>query len=294
MGTPLVIIPVRGKASMTRRCLESLKSSGARDAKFRVLVIDDVSGPATRRALRASGLPVLRNARRRGFVGSVNRALREARAEWYVIGNSDLIAHDGWLDRLLAAARSSRLDMAGYFGRALGSRGAAAVRPTMSLEFSCCLVRASVFARVGLLDERFFPGYYDDDDLCLRARLADFRAGLVDNLSPSGKPYVTHLANKTFGRRLKEKLVRANYRRFLKKWDPKFPRSEIVRHYYASYLPDPEVGCSGSDMTGLFALKAPELAGRSVELHRASARGPLIHEATTGRHLASRERRLRP
>jgi GT2 family glycosyltransferase len=42
----------------------------------------------------------------------------------------------------------------------------------------CMLVRAEVFRRIGLLDERFFM-YHDETDFCLRTRAAGFRCGIV-------------------------------------------------------------------------------------------------------------------
>lgn len=50
---------------------------------------------------------------------------------------------------------------------------------TLDFVYGCAmLVRADIIHRVGLFDERFFA-YYEDIDLCLRAKAVGYRVGLV-------------------------------------------------------------------------------------------------------------------
>lgn len=44
----------------------------------------------------------------------------------------------------------------------------------------CMLVRADVFRRIGFFDEHIFI-YHDETDLCLRAKAAGYRAGVIDH-----------------------------------------------------------------------------------------------------------------
>ncbi|MEA2645038.1 MAG: hypothetical protein QOE92_121 [Chloroflexota bacterium] len=74
----------------------------------------------------------------------------------------------GHLDRFGAPAHNLDLD-----GVADG------VKPVDWVDGSVMLVRAEVFARVGLLDERFFM-YCDDVEISLRAREAGWRVGVVE------------------------------------------------------------------------------------------------------------------
>ena len=41
--------------------------------------------------------------------------------------------------------------------------------------FFCVLVSKDAIQRIGLLDEEFFPGGFEDDDYCLRARALDYK-----------------------------------------------------------------------------------------------------------------------
>jgi GT2 family glycosyltransferase len=56
----------------------------------------------------------------------------------------------------------------------------------------CLLVRREVFDRVGRLDEQFGLGFFDDDDLCLRARRAGFKLAVALDC------YVHHFGSRTF------------------------------------------------------------------------------------------------
>jgi O-antigen biosynthesis protein len=46
----------------------------------------------------------------------------------------------------------------------------------------CMLVRRDVVKRIGAFDERFGLGNYEDDDYCLRARLAGFECRLAEDV----------------------------------------------------------------------------------------------------------------
>jgi GT2 family glycosyltransferase len=57
----------------------------------------------------------------------------------------------------------------------------------------CMLVRSEVFARVGLIDERFFL-VHEESDLCLRAQRAGFKLGVL------GEALVWHKGSSAFAR----------------------------------------------------------------------------------------------
>src|SRR5437764_748752 len=66
--------------------------------------------------------------------------------------------------------------------------------PEVDIVNGCCMmVRAEVFARVGLVDERFFL-VHEESDLCLRARRAGFRCGVF------GEALVWHKGSSAFAR----------------------------------------------------------------------------------------------
>jgi GT2 family glycosyltransferase/tetratricopeptide (TPR) repeat protein len=80
----------------------------------------------------------------------------------------------------------------------------------------CLLVRREVLERIGGLDERYGLGFFDDDDLCVRARQAGF--GLLVALDV----FVHHFGSRTF-RALGidcPQLLQQNFALFREKWGP--------------------------------------------------------------------------
>src|SRR5260370_157618 len=77
----------------------------------------------------------------------------------------------------------------------------------------CLLVRRQVFEQVGGFDEQFGLGFFDDDDLCVRAREAGFGLLVAEDV------FVHHFGNRTFrglGINCRELLLN-NFERFKEK-----------------------------------------------------------------------------
>jgi cellulose synthase/poly-beta-1,6-N-acetylglucosamine synthase-like glycosyltransferase len=98
-----VIVPVYGAAKELRACLESLM----RETRHRVtLVVDGPQDAAVESVIADFAVRVLRNEQRLGFVGSVNRGMRETSSD-VVLLNSDTIVTPRWIEKLIDAAYSS-------------------------------------------------------------------------------------------------------------------------------------------------------------------------------------------
>lgn len=78
----------------------------------------------------------------------------------------------------------------------------------------CLLVRREVFEKVGQFDEQFGLGFFDDDDLCVRAREAGFTLLAAEDV------FIHHFGSRTFhGLGIDaRKLLESNFERFKAKW----------------------------------------------------------------------------
>lgn len=244
-----VIIPIWNQRERTQRCLESvLRHTGL---PICLILIDNGSEAPTRDWLREFGgyssIPaqILRNADNLGFIKAVNQGIRAARSSWVCLLNNDTIVTPDWLAEMIRIAETDpHIGLVNPTSNSLGfhagktpldevahslkTQSGRWAELTTALGF-CLLARRSLFDRVGLLDEAFGMGNFDDDDLSRRVRAA----GLLCVRACGA--YVFHEEKVSF-RELpgSEKAFDENRRRFQQRWG----RSLRVLVDLASVHPD--------------------------------------------------------
>jgi len=181
-----IVIPVVGQLDLTRRCVESIRA--CTDLPYEVIVVDNASTDGSAEWCEAAGCRVLRNRENAGCAGSWNQGIRAARYPLLLVTNNDVVVTPGWLDGLTAYLPESgcgvaspsviegRLDydlhgVAETYSRRMAGRSRPGWHP------SCFLVRRETLEVVGLFDERFRGGGYEDDDFDIRLGLAGIRTG---------------------------------------------------------------------------------------------------------------------
>lgn len=195
--TASVVICAFGHLELTLRCLESIAAHPPSIA-YEVVVVDDASPDDTGRLLAlVPHLRLLRNDTNMGFLHSANRGAAAARGEYVVLLNNDTEVTAGWLDELVNTADADpaigvvgcrlvypdrRLQEAGGIIWASGQgwnygrddspdRGQYNyLRDVDYCSGAALLVRTSLWRSLGGFDETFAPAYYEDTDLCFRAR----------------------------------------------------------------------------------------------------------------------------
>jgi GT2 family glycosyltransferase len=246
-----VIVPVHGQLLHTAHCLRSLRERWPA-VPCEVVVADDLSPDGTAEALSAvPGLRLLRNGENLGFLRTCNRAAREARGTKAILFlNNDTEVTEGWLDELVAVLE--RRPDAGIVGSRLAypdgtlqeagaivwndgtgwnyGRGADPDRPEYNRLRECdyvsgasLLVRRSLFDSLGGFDERYAPAYYEDTDLCFRARAAGWKVMVQP------KSTVIHFEGVSHGRSVKSGVKRyqeENRGKFVERW-----REVLLRHH---------------------------------------------------------------
>jgi len=180
------------------RCLDSLRRNIPQSTPHELIIVGN--GVSEEPALPTVGnghVRFLRTEANLGFGGGCNWAARFARGRYVVLLNDDTAIEPGWLEALIDAAEthpgagavgSLVLSPDGTIeeaGRVLWrdgvSHGVGATRRSPSTgwpdvyEVDCCsasslLVRRSDWEAIGGFDERYFPAYYEDTDLCLSLR----------------------------------------------------------------------------------------------------------------------------
>lgn len=204
---------------LTLRCVERLREAGGEGLEI-VVVDNDPQGEPP--ALPA-GVALIRNGRNLGFAGGVNRGIRASSGEVVVLVNPDSRVDASFFDRmeeflaghpsagivgprildadggLQLSARREVSMISGLLGRTSiltrlfpksslvrsqfpATVGAGEPTPVDWVSGACMAIRRRVTERIGLLDERFFM-YFEDADLCRRAREAGFGVFYVPGIT---------------------------------------------------------------------------------------------------------------
>ncbi len=88
-----------------------------------------------------------------------------------------------------------------------------AVTDVPKLSGFALLVRRSVWDAVGGFDEQFSPGYFEDDDLCMRIRNAGYTLKVCKNA------FIYHAGSQSFAKKKDiEELFERNRQKFIAKW----------------------------------------------------------------------------
>ncbi|WP_422927500.1 glycosyltransferase [Singulisphaera sp. PoT] len=237
-----IVIAVHDQFEYTFRCVESIRR--LTDERYELIFVDNASTDGTADYLRTiPGARLINNAENRGFPAAVNQGIAASRGEQILLLNNDTIVTTGWLNRMLSAMRgdpriglvgpcSNRVSgdqevQAGYddpaeldgFAWEWGKAHDRVVEDAGRLIGFCLLIRRAVVDAIGTLDERFGIGCFEDDDYCLRASRAGWRAVIARDA------FVHHFGGRTFlgiGADFGA-IMRDNGRRFREKWGPQGP-----------------------------------------------------------------------
>ena len=217
-----IIIPVWNKPALTRRCLDSIY--GNTDSPFNLILVDNGSDAETKGILKSfeerhRNVTLTENANNVGWVKAVNQGIPLSKSPHIVLMNNDTVVRTaGWLDKLIDIA-GSEPDI-GLVNPCFDTKNIIPRDKTfIEVDFCrgyCVLIRREVIDAIGLLDEAYGFGYYDDDDYSMRAIRAGFRCVMAPGV------YVEHLRDSTFSSIFDEKarmdLHEKNKELFFSKW----------------------------------------------------------------------------
>ncbi len=221
-------------------CLESLCRQDASSGPFEVIVfLNEPSAALWQRVQQGvRGARVMKSPANLGFGGGNNAAAEAARGEFLVFLNDDAEAAPNWLGELVQAAAAhpeagaigslvrawdGTVQEAGGALRAEGhveplghgqpgeDPSLAGIREVDFVSGCSLLVRRSAWLALGGFDERYYPAYYEDVDLCLRLHARGWRTFCA------GTSVVRHRFSASVEQRYKDFLLERNRRRLLER-----------------------------------------------------------------------------
>lgn len=201
-----IVIPVRNGRRFLAACLAALaaQQTEAPELTVQIVAVDNgsIDGSADWIAEHFPHVTLIRNQRNLGFAGGCNQGLAAAPADVAILLNQDTHVHAGWLRAIVSAFADPTVGIVGckiYYpdGKTLQHAGAFiqhpqlfgihyhhhetdhgqadVARPVEWVTGAAFAIRRAVIDQIGLLDEGFWPAYFEDLDYCLRARDVGFQ-----------------------------------------------------------------------------------------------------------------------
>ncbi|WP_243370205.1 glycosyltransferase [Geotalea sp. SG265] len=249
-----IIILTFNQLEYTRECLSSIQKHTPENHE--VIFVDNGSKDGTVKWLRQQmkshkNYRLMENKKNLGFAKGCNQGIAAAKGDYLLLLNNDVVVTEGWLTGMLECLEASAeygivgpmtnniagpqqllsvpyANMDEMQAFAAGFRSAHRHRriPVKLAVGFCMLARRSLADKVGMLDEAFALGNFEDDDFCLRASMAGLQSVIA------GDVFIHHHGSRTFeGNKIDFKAaMAANRKVFDRKWDlTKMDKAEAFR-----------------------------------------------------------------
>ncbi len=238
-----IVILTYNQLSYTKECVESIRRNTPEPHE--IIFVDNGSTDGTVKWLKKlvgenRNCRLIENQQNLGFPKGCNQGIETSRGEFLVLLNNDVVVTRDWLAGMLETLQSvpdvgfvgpmtnnvigrqkisgtgydSLSGLPNYAAKFRSSNRYRRIESARVVGF-CMLFRRTLAELIGLFDERFGIGNFEDDDLCLRAELAGFRNIIA------GDVFVHHYGSKSFtGNKIDaDVLFRCNHSIFVAKWD---------------------------------------------------------------------------
>ena len=264
--TSIIVLAYNNLNDTTKPCVESVIKNTPEDS-YELIVVDNGSSDNTPEFLRRlardnNNVRLHLNSTNKGYAAGNNDGIKIARGEYLVLLNSDTLVTPGWLDSLLSPLKVSKnialvgpvtnscgneqqIDLptlgennfesvsAGYVKNQRGQQF-----ETFKLGFFFVAMPSWLVDRIGLLDEAFGIGMFEDDDYCLRAKKAGLKLLVVED------SFVYHKGSVSFSQ-LKsseyQDLFSRNQSLFLTKHNASWALSDVASSYLRRFSHDIEM-----------------------------------------------------
>jgi len=250
-----IIIPVHDNHEFTLACIQSIREN---TKDYEIIVVDSASSQpfaAVKILNGLDGVKIFRYPENLGFPGGLNRGMEKATGDVIVFMNNDTVVTPGWLDYLLwhldhgfdlvgpctnaiagpqrisygyrytpGVIESLRISDLNRFSESFHSMNLYRGKPHYLLVGFCIAARIGAVSKIGMFDEAFHPGNFEDNDYCLRAINLGFRLAIAQDVFIHHWSGITH---KSMGLNV-QALFDKNYKIFTSKW-PVHKQHELMR-----------------------------------------------------------------
>lgn len=267
-----IVILTYNNLQYTKLCIDSIRQY-TDSASYEMIVVDNHSTDGTAEWLnQQSDIKTVINEENLGFPKACNQGIILAQGDSVLLLNNDTVVTPNWLSNLRTCLFSS--EKIGAVGAVTNSCSNFQIVPyqyntidqmieiakqhnhsnsslwedRLRLVGFCLLIKRDVIDKIGLLDERFSPGNYEDDDYCMRMHTAGYRLVLCKDT------YIHHYGSTSFKQQPQSfnNLLSKNAKLFENKWGFNLIYSTYVRREIIQLIDAPidspinvlEIGCA--------------------------------------------------
>lgn len=237
-GTSIIILTYNN-IEYTKLCIQSIR--GFVDTNdCEVIVVDNNSNDGTKEWLNdQKDLKCIFNSENKGFPAGCNQGILKARKgnDIFLLNNDTILMPNSLFNLKMALYKSDKIGAAGAVSNSVGYYQQISDKfntfdeyieyakenniPTFDEDENrvkligfAMLIKRECIDKVGLLDERFTPGNFEDDDICLRILKKGYQLKLVK------ESFIFHFGSMSFSKDSNKysRLLSDNYRKFNEKW----------------------------------------------------------------------------
>ncbi|NSB12955.1 glycosyltransferase [Clostridium beijerinckii] len=234
-----IVLLTYNKLDYTKLCIDSIKKY-TKKGTYEIIVVDNNSSDGTRIWLKEQkDIKVILSNENLGFPGGCNIGIKVAEKDNDILLlNNDTIVTPRYLenlqnclysDDLIGAVGAVSNSCANYqaikvnyesieeminFSEKFNISDPAKWEQKVRLIGFCMLIKGHVLEKVGLLDEVFFPGNFEDDDLGYRIQSEGYKLMLCNDT------FIHHFGSTSFKENMDKftSLLRENSIKFINKW----------------------------------------------------------------------------
>lgn len=233
-----IVILTLNKLEYTMDCIQSIREFTS-NIQYEIIVVDNGSTDGTREwLLTQNDIITILNDKNVGFPSGCNQGIEIAKGTTVMILNNDVIVTENWLANLLNCLYSSEeigavgpvTNSASYYQAVPANYSTIIEMHNFAKEYHeankgeweqrlkligfCMLIKKEVINKIGMLDEVFTPGHYEDDDYSYRMMQAGFKLMLCKDV------FIHHYGHITFNDQgtPSSPIIIANREKFSNKW----------------------------------------------------------------------------
>lgn len=206
----IIILSYNSLEETTKPCIESIYNCRTH-VDFETIVVDNLSIDGTRAYLLRvcnsyRNFRIILNDKNYGFAGGNNLGIKSSNADYYILLNSDTIVTDYWIDKIVDFFKDHQeAGLAGPVSNSVGNEQCIYIKSTSEddimregtrwsekykknffytsmLGFFCVAIKKEVIEKVGLLDENYGLGMFEDNDYCIRVIQNGYKLACLEDV----------------------------------------------------------------------------------------------------------------